>query len=71
MQKKVKIAITPATKRNPLHDHPLMKKGGVHKKTNKAMRKHSKQSMTKEWADLIISKKVLLAQPIFFSPSHT
>ena len=24
--------------RNPYHDHPMMKKGGVHQKTNKAKR---------------------------------
>ena len=35
--------------RNPLHNHPLMKKGGVHDKTNKAKRKKLKQRLKKEW----------------------
>lgn len=35
--------------RNPLHDHPLMRKGGVHEKSNKAKRKKARQEMKKEW----------------------
>ncbi len=29
-------------RRNPLHDHPLMKKGGKHEKTRKAQRRSQK-----------------------------
>ncbi len=32
--------------RNPFYDHPLMKKGGVHEKTNKAKRKGEKQKIS-------------------------
>lgn len=39
--------------RNPFHDHPLMRKGGVHEKTNKAKRKGEKQKLKKEWCPLI------------------
>ncbi len=35
--------------RNPLHKHPLMRKGGVHQKTNKELRKQEKQNLKKEW----------------------
>jgi len=42
-----------ARMRNPLHDHPLMRKGGVHDKTNKQKRKGEKQKWKKEWCSLI------------------
>lgn len=32
----------PPKRRNPLHDHPLMKKGGKHQKTRKAERRSEK-----------------------------
>lgn len=32
----------PPKRRNPLHDHPLMKKGGSHQKTRKAERRNEK-----------------------------
>jgi hypothetical protein len=35
--------------RNPLHNHPLLSKGGVHKKTNKAIRRKEKIAVKKEW----------------------
>lgn len=35
--------------RNPFHDHPLMRKGGVHEKDNKAKRKGDKQRLKQEW----------------------
>jgi hypothetical protein len=35
--------------RNPLHDHPLMRKGGVHARDNKANRKVEKQRLKQEW----------------------
>jgi hypothetical protein len=31
--------------RNPNWDHPLMKKGGIHQKTNKAKRKKEKETL--------------------------
>lgn len=39
--------------RNPFHDHPLMRKGGTHEKTNKAKRKGEKQALRKEWRSLL------------------
>lgn len=38
--------------RNPFHDHPLMRKGGVHDRTNKQKRKSDKQDWKKEWCSL-------------------
>jgi hypothetical protein len=35
--------------RNLLHDHPLLRKGGVHEKSNKAKRRNSRQSLRKAW----------------------
>jgi hypothetical protein len=40
--------------RNPLHDHPLMRKGGVHEKTYKTMRKYEKQKLKREWSCLMV-----------------
>lgn len=45
--------------RNPFHDHPLMRKGGVHEKSNKAKRKDEKQKLKKEWCSLIALVQVL------------
>lgn len=39
----------PGRPRNLMHDHPLMKKGGVHDKTTKAKRRTDKQAMRKAW----------------------
>ena len=38
--------------RNPFHNHPLLRKGRVHEKTNKAKRKGEKQELRKEWCSL-------------------
>ncbi len=35
--------------RNLLHNHPMMKKGGVHQKSNKAQRKKEKTALRKAW----------------------
>ena len=35
-------------RRNLLHNHPLLFKGGVHKKSNKANRRQTKQSLLNE-----------------------
>ena len=43
MNKKLKLH-----RRNPLHNHPLLSKGGVHRKTNKAKRQQEKMKMKKE-----------------------
>lgn len=43
--------------RNPFHDHPLMRKGGVHEKSNKAKRKCEKQKLRYEWRSLMTLKQ--------------
>lgn len=35
--------------RNLMHDHPLLRKGGIHQKTLKAIRRREKISLKKEW----------------------
>ena len=45
--KKVKV-------RNPLHDHPLLLKGGVHEKSKKTLRRNAKQQLKKEWSVLML-----------------
>ena len=37
------------SKRNPLHTHPLLRKGGTHKKTNKTLRSKEKIMIKNEW----------------------
>ncbi len=49
---KIKIKITKV--RNPLHAHPLLKKGGVHDKSRKAKRRVEKQKLKLEWSSLIV-----------------
>ena len=39
------------TMRNPLHNHPLMKRGGVHGKSGKAQRQQDKQVLKRQWRD--------------------
>ncbi|MEW8028170.1 MAG: hypothetical protein AB2792_22745 [Candidatus Thiodiazotropha sp.] len=38
--------------RNLLHNHPLLRKGSVHDKTNKAQRRKAKQNLRKAWFSL-------------------
>ena len=39
--------------RNLLHDHPMLRKGGVHEKSNKAKRRNEKQKLKQDWCPLI------------------
>ena len=45
--------------RNPLHGHPLLRKGGVHDKTAKALRKQDRQKLKQEWSALILILQVV------------
>jgi len=42
---KMKTKVASNRLRNPFHDHPLMKKGGVHEKSDKAKRRIAKQKL--------------------------
>ena len=44
-----------AAVRNPLYQHPLLGKGGVHSKTRKALRRRDKLALRKEWCDPMAS----------------
>jgi len=37
------------SRRNPLHNHPLLGKGGTHNKSNKAKRRKETMAIKKEW----------------------
>lgn len=48
----MKVKVKRLKERNPFHDHPLMKKGGVHEKPEKTKRQVAKQQLKKgEWYD--------------------
>ena len=47
-------------KRNPLHNHPLLFKGGVHCKTNKSRRREERVMLKKEW----LSQNIF--SPVYF-----
>ncbi|MCG7992694.1 MAG: hypothetical protein JAY99_04475 [Candidatus Thiodiazotropha lotti] len=38
--------------RNLLHNHPMLRKGGVHDKSNKAKRRKERQNLRKAWFSL-------------------
>jgi len=49
-------------RRNLLHNHPLLCKGGVHRKTNKSNRSLEKAKMKKEWLPQNIFSQVYFAE---------
>lgn len=49
----MKVKQKPKPPRNLLHDHPLLRKGGVHQKSNKAKRRKEKQKLKQDWCPLI------------------
>lgn len=46
--------------RNPFHNHPLMRKGGIHQKSDKVKRQHEKQKIRKERGCLMALLSLLL-----------
>lgn len=57
----MKIKVTSTRLRNPFHDHPLMKKGGVHEKSDKTKRRIEKQKLKmKEWYEQSVCENILL-----------
>lgn len=57
----MKIKVTTTRLRNPFHDHPLMKKGGVHEKSDKTKRRIEKQKLKmKEWYEQSVYENILL-----------
>lgn len=57
---------TQLTVRNPLHNHPLLRKGGIHKKTNKALRRKERVDTNKEWLPQNILLIVYFEEAILF-----
>ncbi len=60
--KSSKTKITKLSRRNPMHDHPLLCKGGIHQKTHKSKRCLDKIRIKKEWLALNIFSKVYLGE---------
>ncbi len=58
---KIKISITKV--RNPLHDHPLLRKGGVHDKSKKTKRRCEKQKLRNEWRSLMTFLISIIKEP--------
>ncbi|MCU7843233.1 MAG: hypothetical protein KZQ93_05270 [Candidatus Thiodiazotropha sp. (ex Monitilora ramsayi)] len=56
--------------RNLLHNHPLLRKGGVHEKTQKAKRRKEKQALRKGWFSLS-AYCVLRESHLLFEYRHT
>lgn len=57
---KMKTKVASNRLRNPFHDHPLMKKGGVHEKSDKAKRRIAKQKLKNgEWNEQSILVSIL------------
>jgi len=49
MASKTKLPTKLSRQRNLLHDHPLLSKGGIHRKSYKSKRSIDKVKMKKEW----------------------
>lgn len=57
---KMKTKVTATRFRNPFHDHPLMKKGGVHEKSDKTKRRVAKQKLkNEEWYEQNVYLNIL------------
>lgn len=57
---KMKIKVASTRLRNPFHDHPLLKKGGVHAKSDKTKRRIEKQKLKNgEWYAQSVYKNIL------------
>ena len=46
------------SRRNPLHNHPLLFKGGVHRRTYKSIRRKENVKLKKEWLPQSVFAKV-------------
>jgi hypothetical protein len=49
MTSKTKFPTNLSRQRNLLHDHPLLSKGGIHRKSYKSKRRTDKVKIKKEW----------------------
>lgn len=59
---KMKLPTKRSRQRNLLHDHPLLTKGGVHRKSNKSKRRIDKVKIKKEWLPQNIFSKVYFGE---------
>ena len=66
MKNKLKLPKNHNRHRNFLHNHPILTKGGVHKKSNKSKRCLEKVKMKKEWLPQNIFYKQYISENLFF-----
>lgn len=59
-----KTMVNKLSRRNPMHNHPLLAKGGMHRKTNKSKRSVVKLAIKKEWLPQSIFLKVYFGESI-------
>ncbi|MFK7816506.1 MAG: hypothetical protein AB8B92_09225 [Gammaproteobacteria bacterium] len=59
-----KAKITKLSRRNLMHDHPLLSKGGLHQETHKSKRFLNKIKIKKEWLPQSIFSKLYFAEAI-------
>lgn len=59
-----KTKITKLSRRNLMHDHPLLSKGGLHRKTHKTKRFLDKINIKKEWLPQSIFSKLYFEEAI-------
>ena len=60
----MKIKYSNGKQRNRMHNHPLLKKGGVHQKSNKAQRRAAKQALLRRQDEQKILLTVVCAHPV-------
>jgi hypothetical protein len=48
--------------RNLLHNHPLLRKGGEHRKSNKALRQQTRQALRRGWRSLMAVLMTVMRQ---------
>lgn len=68
MTSKKKLPTKLSRQRNHLHDHPLLSKGGVHRKSNKSKRRIDKVKMKKEWLPQSIFPRVCFGESFLVKP---
>ncbi len=62
-----KSVVAKLSRRNPMHDHPLLSKGGEHRKTFKSKRRLVKVKIKKEWLPQNIFSVVCFGESFLFT----
>ncbi len=65
LKQELKQELKQAPPRNPLFNHPLMKKSHVHDKSNKAKRRNEKVKLARDWYSQNGLLQTFLRIPVF------